>query len=292
MGVAVRVFVVALSVASAYVPCSTRRAVVSCNLGGNNKNNRNAGTSLSSASASVEPSRAGPLQRRARAVQLLLAKLSLRDFEWRRGVLDRAVTEDDELPAAVAWLSRLLEEERARAEAIVARRGELIRPMDVEADGPLGAMEARVTTALSVLEPGRRAAEDARRTAAWRGKLESTAIDTTSAEFARCRLLFEDGKLVRPLDVEGDSALKSFEALASDVVDHELVRAAQLQDVRPMETDPTSAAGRVEAFATGLLRAPVLIFALCSAVASELAESTEYKAVPPRPRPREIDVDM
>ena len=132
-------------------------------------------------------------------------------------------------------------------------------------------------------------AEDARRTAAWRGKLESTAIDTTSAEFARCRLLFEDGKLVRPLDVEGDSALKSFEALASDVVDHELARAAQLQDVRPMGTDPTSAAGRVEAFATGLLRAPVLIFALGSAVASELAEATEYTAAPERPRPREID---
>ena len=41
--------------------------------------------------------------------------------------------------------------------------------------------------------------------AAWRGQLESTAIDTTSAEFARCRLLFEEGQLVRPLDVEGDS---------------------------------------------------------------------------------------
>ena len=290
---AMKVFVLALSVASAYVPCSTRRAVVSCNLGnsGNSKNNnRNAGTSLSSASASHEASPAGPLQRRARAVQLLLAKLSLRDFEWRRGVLDRAETaEGEELPDAVAWLGRLLEEERARAEAIVARRGELIRPMDVAAGGPLGAMEARATAALRDLEPGRRAAEDARRTAAWRGKLESTAIDTTSAEFARCRLLFEDGKLVRPLDVEGDSALKSIEALASGVIDHEVGRAARLQDVRPMQTDPTSAAGRVEAFATGLLRAPVLIFALGSAVASELAEATEYTAAPERPRPREID---
>ena len=52
--------------------------------------------------------------------------------------------------------------------------------MDVAAGGPLGAMEARATAALRDLEPGRRAAEDARRTAAWRGQLESTAIDTTT----------------------------------------------------------------------------------------------------------------
>ena len=56
-------------------------------------------------------------------MQLLLAKLSLRDFEWRRGVLDRAETaEGEELPDAVAWLGRLLEEERARR-GVVARRG-------------------------------------------------------------------------------------------------------------------------------------------------------------------------
>ena len=43
---AMKVFVLALSVASAYVPCSTRRAVVSCNLGnsGNSKNNNRSTT--------------------------------------------------------------------------------------------------------------------------------------------------------------------------------------------------------------------------------------------------------
>lgn len=221
------------------------------------------------------------------ACNLKLAELSLHDWEWRRSVLDRVVpfsSDEQTVRGAVGWLDRLIAEEKLRAELVVYRGGALIRPVDLSRelaqpiDGPLGAMERGATALVNALASPdalpELAASERQRATTLRTSFEATAIDTTAAEFARARALLERGALMRPRDVDGPSALKSAEQFFEGVIEHEVWRASQLQEVRPMAAAPSSLVGGVERVATGLARAPLVMFELLSAVTRDLAEAT------------------
>ena len=127
------------------------------------------------------------------------------------------------------------------------------------------------------------------------GDLEADARALVRGEVMRLQEMIDSGSLaVRPMDatmgprdvdaVTGQPksplarAEKNLLATAETVRAYELARLNQLRDAgvlpeRPMDSDPSSIAGRAETFGVGVLRAPVMVAKTASRIAELLSDA-------------------
>jgi hypothetical protein len=181
----------------------------------------------------------------------------------RRGIL--GAWESD----AVTWLLQVIDEEAARARKIVASAGELVRPIEIGTDGPLGQLESRVVDFFRNI----RSAEQERvRTKTLRpkdspsgggplGEWERTVVnwcrEVHDSETLRGQQIRQrNGDMVRPMDVPGP--LGEMELRVAEIFRAEQMRAKERRDtkqlVRPKDAKLRGPLGQAELSAYETIR--------------------------------------
>jgi hypothetical protein len=227
-----------------------------------------------------------------------LAELSLEDYQWRSGIFKETEAErmvetslarltNTSVPYvrpmdaprqgilgawesnAVSWLLQVIDEEAARARKIVASAGELVRPIEIGTDGPLGHLESQVVEFFRNI----RSAEQERvRTKTLRpkdspsgggplGELERNVVnwfrEVHDSETLRGQQIRQrNGDMVRPMDVPGP--LGEMELRVAEIFRAEQMRAKERREtkqlVRPKDAKLRGPLGQAELSAIETIR--------------------------------------
>jgi hypothetical protein len=219
-----------------------------------------------------------------------LAELSLEDYQWRSGIFKETQAErmvetslarmtNTTVPyvrpmdaprqgilgtwesSSVSWLLQVIDEEAARARKIVASAGELVRPIEIGTDGPLGYLESQVVEFFRKI---RTAEQERVRTKTLRpkdlssgggplGELERIVVDwfreVQDSETLRAQQIRQrKGDMVRPMDVPGP--LGELELRVVDIFRAEQMRAKERREtkllVRPKDAKIRGPLGQAE----------------------------------------------
>lgn len=274
-----------------------------------------------SPSVGGDPPPTNPVETAVKTARVKLAEMSLADARWRREA-EKATKKirplgDSEAVQTVREfqkvLSAILDEEEFRAEQIVNRKGEAVRPKEAPpgARGPLGELEeqlerlffkgdwsvvlnffGRIQDEIAMIIASEKVRADRIRRAGFTqqkvrpkdappsalGRLEGFVDALFKEEFNR-----PAGQ--RPIDARVKGPLAKAEQAAFDLLetvnDYErrrldvLLQAGILR--RPMEQDQTTPLGILESLVVGVVRAPLLVSALVASVQDALAQEQEQQ---------------